>query len=612
MPPTSGKRPFPQSAPEPPQETFQGTTIIVIHPGSLNLRIGRAADTFPVTIPHCIARRHEEAGQTRKEEEWVARNEAEHPGSDKQRLQGLKEVEECVLSRPMSRGEYRQPTNHKQLCHFNNKVKADVSEVMPQKQWTSTQTEPDYVIGEEALFIHPQDCYTVYWPMRRGHLNIHSGPAGSLTAVMADLETIWGNAIEQCLDIPMRDFKHYRIILLIPDIYNRQHVREMVNMLLDRLGFAAVLLHQESVCAVFGAGVPTACVVDMGDQKTSVCCVEDGVSQVTTRVCMEYGGSDISRTFHWLLKRAGFPYKECNLKSLQDAMFIQELKERQCHLDQDMFGSRDYHFQIKHPGHPIVNYSMQVGDETILAAMSPFFPDLLGLKGAHLVRLQPKGESDPADIFDDDYLAQTQSKQEQAAKLVAARKKGTTDQSSQPLPDSSLGQMDDTQFSTQAFDEDSNDAGDSLSMDAAASNTPSTKNSGASNQTKKPEEELATDKLLGLEQAILHSIEKCDTEEVKKKMYSCIVVVGGGLSLFKAADSWLQYRVWVQMPAAMRLSLETMDVITNPKELDPRITCWKGAAIMSCLDTSQEMWIRQREWRTVGPRLLRERAAFVW
>lgn len=40
---------------------------------------------------------------------------------------------------------------------------------------------------------------------------------------------------------------------------------------------------QESVCATFGAGVSYACVVDVGDQKTTVSCVEDGISHRKTR-----------------------------------------------------------------------------------------------------------------------------------------------------------------------------------------------------------------------------------------------------------------------------------------------------------------------------------------
>ena len=38
--------------------------------------------------------------------------------------------------------------------------------------------------------------------------------------------------------------QHYKAVLLIPDVYNHKHVREMMNLLLDRLGFGAALVHQ--------------------------------------------------------------------------------------------------------------------------------------------------------------------------------------------------------------------------------------------------------------------------------------------------------------------------------------------------------------------------------
>lgn len=34
---------------------------------------------------------------------------------------------------------------------------------------------------------------------------------------------------------------------------------------------------QESVTSVFGCGLSAACIVDVGDEKTSICCVEDGL-----------------------------------------------------------------------------------------------------------------------------------------------------------------------------------------------------------------------------------------------------------------------------------------------------------------------------------------------
>lgn len=53
------------SAPEIPPEHVQSKNIIVIHPGSLNLRIGKASDLNPITVLHAIARRRKPGGQVR-------------------------------------------------------------------------------------------------------------------------------------------------------------------------------------------------------------------------------------------------------------------------------------------------------------------------------------------------------------------------------------------------------------------------------------------------------------------------------------------------------------------------------------------------------------------
>lgn len=57
------------------------------------------------------------------------------------------------------------------------------------------------------------------------------------------------------------------------------------NSLSPSLNVLPFILHpQESVCASFGAGLSSACVVDVGDSKASVCCIEDGVSLEQTRL----------------------------------------------------------------------------------------------------------------------------------------------------------------------------------------------------------------------------------------------------------------------------------------------------------------------------------------
>ena len=56
---------------------------------------------------------------------------------------------------------------------------------------------------------------------------------------------------------------------------------------------------------------------------------------------------------------------------------------------------------------------------------------------------------------------------------------------------------------------------------------------------------------------------------------------------------------------------DPQEVITEPKDGDPALTCWKGAAILSCLETANELWIKQSEWRSYGSRILREKSLFA-
>ena len=54
-----------------------------------------------------------------------------------------------------------------------------------------------------------------------------------------------------------------------------------------------------------------------------------------------------------------------------------------------------------------------------------------------------------------------------------------------------------------------------------------------------------------------------DSEEMKRRMYSCILVVGGGLS-FDGTENLLQYRVWLNLPPAVRSSANVV-VLTKSK-----------------------------------------------
>jgi len=57
---------------------------------------------------------------------------------------------------------------------------------------------------------------------------------------------------------------------------------------------------------------------------------------------------------------------------------------------------------------------------------------------------------------------------------------------------------------------------------------------------------------------------------------------------------------------------EKVDIITNPKDMDPGSTVWKGAGIMSCLESARELWVYPAEFQKWGIKVFRERAPFMW
>ncbi|XP_041459448.1 actin-related protein 8-like isoform X2 [Lytechinus variegatus] len=583
-------------------EPLHQSSVIVIHPGSYWLRIGRASDPYPVAIPQVIARRNHGMEKDRFEEKLLHRNGIGHSGSCAHREQALKMVEQAIWSRKTSQGHRRESVHTSEVHSFNDSVSHQSVDEFTDMSWTDTANNAEYFIGDQALYLENSSDYNIQWPMKHGQLNLHNNVGGSISAVIQDLCTLWGHVLDKSLGIPPGELEKYRAILLIPDIYHRPHIKELVKLLLIDLRFEAAIVHQESVCATYGSGLCSACVVDVGDQKTSVCCVEDGLSHRNTRVCMTYGGKDITRTFTWLLEKARFPYRECKPETTMDALLLIELKETFCHLDQDFDGIQILDFQVCYPNQPMLTYQMKLGDETLQAPMAIFYPQLFGVVDEKMTFTQQRNQGDPEDINDELYLLQTQNQQQQATKLKtdngvymrddqAGLQTGldglllgsVTQRTSSPLIGQCQGEM---------------------LMQAEEAPPPIISRRISTSQT--------LDKPLGLDQAILYSIDCCASDETKKKMYSCILVVGGGVALFQGAAEMLQQRIQTKMPPSFRRAVDRVEVICKSKEQDPRVTCWKGGAVLSYLDTTQELWISRTEWEREGLKLLRERSPFVW
>ena len=97
----------------------------------------------------------------------------------------------------------------------------------------------------QALYLPSEADYSLLKPMR--HLTLKD-PSLSLSRsnILSMLEDLWTKAVEDYLEIPRKEFKFYRVILVVPDIIERPILKELMNLLLLRMEFAAAFLHQAS------------------------------------------------------------------------------------------------------------------------------------------------------------------------------------------------------------------------------------------------------------------------------------------------------------------------------------------------------------------------------
>ncbi|KAF6205312.1 hypothetical protein GE061_019482 [Apolygus lucorum] len=532
---------------------MQAQNVIVIHPGSMYIKIGRASDLNPHTELHAIGRRRLPGGISRYDT-LLPNAQLNIDGVESDLDYSRLQISHTLQSFVMSNGQKRYATPPQQIAQYNRRsLPETLNTAGPQIRTPTT----DVVVGNDVLQLSPHSNYNVHFPWKRGDLNIHNGVGGSLTGVLADLGCIWSNIIIERLNIPLVELRNYRAVLIIPVIYNRQYAKEFVSLLLD-LGFMSCFLLQDHVAATFGAGLGSTCIVDCGHAKTSVSCVEDGLSNPATRICLPYGGGDITQCFLWLLNRGGLPYKDCDSKSPFDAILLEKLKQETCHVDLDICGCREKSFVVRQPLKPVLKYTIQIGDECMIAPLGLFYPELFCLTVNKPVITQKRDTGDPTDPHDADYLRETGRKANKEAQELA--------------PDA-------------INDDDIVDIEVSGDIDFNFS------------------------QVLSLDQAILQSVQRCASDDIKRKMFSTILIVGGGMK-FKGISSWLKNKLMFQVPS--HLKPDQIEIVTTPKDMDPVMASWKGAAIFACLESAQELWITLDEIRKYGVKILRERSAFIW
>ncbi|KAF8603889.1 actin-like ATPase domain-containing protein [Ceratobasidium sp. AG-I] len=379
-------------------DSTPGAKTVVIHPGSRWLKIGMATDVFPVSIPNVIARKqrvqpvakpafHSSIIQPQSERE-TGREKTNGPDEAADLEEPFVERTAGIRSSLLARMKFYKlqvlPNASSDATRFNTNYKpttiADHNDPY-RVEWLGTPAKPvtteEYFIGEKALtFADPAaSSFTVKWPMRGTSFNTRD--YDSAQAIISDIETIWSEALLQELEISRSQYKDLSVILVIPDYFDRFYVRELVNVLLVQMGFAQLCVQQESLCAAFGAGLSTACVVDLGAVKTSIACVDEGQVVPDTRITLDFGGDDITEYLFYLLKGINWPYRECELNRIYDWNLMTKLKKTICSLAETDVALNVYDFEVRRPGHITERYALQVYDEPVLAAMCIFEPRII-------------------------------------------------------------------------------------------------------------------------------------------------------------------------------------------------------------------------------------------
>jgi len=387
--------------------------IVILHPGSHSLKFGLLNDSWPQFMSHVVAFRTSATQQTKSNKSIVLVNKKQTTGvlkitiksadlqdMDSKRVKSARE--EAYKAAEQSVNLILEQISNKKR-KYNEEVYDELNSLKMEKEddtfcWADVSKAPKVVVGEKCIAIPPSEPYELFWPMRYGRLNFTKTPQYLTSA----LEHIWEFALKDRLNLNLNELKNCKAFLIIPDKFDPLEIKIMVDVLFRKFGFESVAIQQESICATFGVGVATCCVVDIGHQKTNICCIDEGLIIPNTRICFNYGGQNINRALLYCMqqsRRHYFPYTECNPSNLRDEESLTLLKESLSHL-RDQVEIENFEFRSRQKGKPTKVFRLNVSDALLLSPLSLFHPGLL----EPIDNPKPRPHFYIEDLYDEDFV----------------------------------------------------------------------------------------------------------------------------------------------------------------------------------------------------------------
>ncbi|KAJ6890486.1 hypothetical protein NC651_024097 [Populus alba x Populus x berolinensis] len=392
-----------------------------------------------------------------------------------------------------------------------------------------------HIFGEEALRISPTEPYCLSRPIRRGHFNISQHYP--LQQVLEDIHAIWDWILIEKLHIPHSERNMYSVILVLPETFDNCEIKEMLSIALRDLRFGSAVVHQEGLAAVFGNGLSTACIVNMGAQVTSVVCVEDGVALPSTEKTLPFGGEDISRCLLWTQRHhQTWPQVRTDMLTKPiDLLMLNRLKESYCKIKEGELDAVTVVHSYE-DGMPAGSHKTRLTALNV-PPMGLFYPTLL----------VPDIYPPPPRSWFHDY----ENMLEDTLHLEYPRR---PDMSDGLFPGINVG----------------------YPMWESYPIFPS-----------KPKKE----EKVGLAEAITSSILSTGRIDLQRKLFCSIQLIGGE-ALTAGFIPAVEERVLHAIPS--NEAIDTVEVLQS--RTNPTSVSWKGGAILGVLDFGRDAWIYREDW----------------
>ncbi|KAI6164647.1 hypothetical protein EDD17DRAFT_1561775 [Pisolithus thermaeus] len=600
-----------EDVPAPSPDQRRGSHVIVIHPGSRWLRIGKASEVTPVSTPQFPEPTFVEGIMRARSRTTPPSSTPQPPSGDEYAVAPASDdpFEEKLASITVSLRErmrfykLRVTQNATSIAStFNEQFRP---EIIPEAndpfrvEWIH-EPDKEYLIGEQVLRISdPRKLgYSVRWPIHGHNFNTRDYP--SVQMILDDIETIISTAL-------FEKYKNYSVVLVIPDFYDRAYVREFVNILLRSMGFKQICVQQESLAATYGAGISNACVVDVGAVCASVACVDEGLVIPDSRISLNMGGNDITEFLYARL---------CTLAEGDVALNL-------------------YDFVVRRYGKPTEKYGLRAYDEIILAPMCIFEPRVIESISSSDVTEEiiehPADHVTQAMIISTQHLLPPPPPQPSQATVPAAPPEGRSplpsetgaklEQQEISLPSSANPTPPPTALPTGESVEVSNGPVE-VDMEGEEKTAQATQPPHSAQQVRLesvpssssypgglPIDVCFEASKLPLDVAIFNSARACGGDDRIRKYLQAVLVVGGSAhipGMAHALESRLQAIATPLVP-----NMEKVQIIPPPKDVDPKVLAWKGAAVLAKMDSVADLWLTCADWDMLGMRGLKERCFYL-